>query len=375
MITSDKTPKIVITDPPFNAQEMHTTNSKLKNNETSSVVSLEKSALEDKIIGRSQNFLEALNIAKRVAKSSANIFITGESGTGKEVIARFIHSESKQHKGPFVAINCSAIPESLLESELFGHAKGSFTGAQEKRVGLFEEAQDGTLFLDEIGDLNLPLQAKLLRVLQEKKIKRIGENQYRPINCRIISATHKSLKLEVQENRFREDLLFRLEVIPINIPPLRERTEDILLLAEFFLRKFSSENGSASTKTFSKEAISYLLENKWCGNVRELENTIERAMVLSEANEIRLQDFLPKSSEFILSTVSEKVNEDPNIFSINCAKYLPTLEEVVNKYLDFAVKKNDGARDRTAKAIGIDRKTLYKRIKLTEIRMPVNYSQ
>lgn len=342
---------------------------------TPTTVSVDQNvSIQDKIIGQSKNFLTALSIAKRVAKSSANIFITGESGTGKEVVARFIHNESKQQKGPFVALNCSAIPENLLESELFGHAKGSFTGAQEKRVGLFEEAQDGTLFLDEIGDLGMPLQAKLLRVLQERKIKRVGENQYRTVNCRIISATHKSLKSEVQENRFREDLLFRLEVIPIHIPPLRERKEDILLLAEFFLRKFSVQNGSM-IKTLSKEAMNYLLESKWRGNVRELENAIERAVILCERSEISTQDFLPKRSEFISTIEAEQVSIDPDLFSINCERYLPTLEEVINKYLDFAVKKNDGARDRTAKAIGIDRKTLYKRIKLAETGMPVNYSQ
>lgn len=317
---------------------------------------------ESKIIGRSPKFLEALDIAKRVAKSSASIFITGESGTGKEIFAKFIHNESARHKGPFVAINCSAIPESLLESELFGHAKGAFTGAQEKKIGLFEEAQDGSLFLDEIGDLSLSLQAKLLRVLQEKKIKRVGENQDRPINCRIISATHKNLATEVEENKFREDLFFRLNVIPISLPPLRERQEDLLPLAESFLRKFALENGSPA-KSFSKDAIKFILENRWRGNVRELENSVERAVVLSTDAEVNLDNLLPLSSGLNPTTEKPNGKADKNVFSIRYESQLPTLDEVVNKYIEFAVEKNSGARDKTAKEIGIDRKTLYKRLK------------
>lgn len=315
-----------------------------------------------KIIGKSPRFLEALDIAKRVAKSKANIFISGESGTGKEVFARFIHSESSRAKGGFVAINCSAIPEALLESELFGHAKGSFTGAIEKRIGLFEEAEDGTLFLDEVGDLSLPLQAKLLRVLQEKKIKRVGENQFRPINCRIISATHKNLLSEIQENRFREDLFFRLNVIPILIPPLRERQEDLLPLAESFLRKFALENDSVA-RSLSKEAIRYILDNPWRGNVRELENTIERAVVLASKPEILLADLTPIAQASQLSNPFDRdLQAKTDGFFMDCGTGLPRLEDVLNRYVEFAVQKNGGARDRTAKEIGIDRKTLYKRL-------------
>lgn len=315
------------------------------------------------MIGRSPQFLKALDIAKRVAVSTAHILISGESGTGKEIFAHFIHDESKRLKGPFVAINCSAIPENLLESELFGHAKGSFTGAYDKKIGLFEEAQDGTLFLDEIGDLSLPLQAKLLRVLQEKKIKRVGENQYRSINCRIVSATHKNLALEVNEGRFREDLYFRLNVIPITIPPLRERREDILPLAESFLRKFALENGSR-VKSFSKEAIKHILENPWRGNVRELENTIERVVVLCADREISIDYFLSRSD--VTSQINKLITEisphDINHFFINLSEQLIPLDEVIYKYIEFAIRKNNGARDKTAKDIGIDRKTLSKRM-------------
>ena len=316
---------------------------------------------QSKIIGRSPKFVAALDVAGRVAISRANILITGESGTGKEVFAKFIHSESKSQKGKFVAINCSAIPENLLESELFGHAKGAFTGALDKRIGLFEEAQDGTLFLDEIGDLSPALQAKLLRVLQEKKIKRVGENTDRDINCRIISATHKDLAVEITQKRFREDLFFRLNVIPILIPPLRERSEDLLPLAEFFLRKYVLENG-AGTKTFASDASRYILENKWRGNVRELENTIERAVALCDEAQISVEHFLPQAPK-LPDASNQAAQLSGNLFTVAYAENLPMLEDIVQKYIEFAIEKNNGARDKTAKDIGIDRKTLYKRIR------------
>ncbi len=316
---------------------------------------------QSKIIGRSPKFVAALDVAGRVAVSRANILITGESGTGKEVFAKFIHGESKSQKGKFVAINCSAIPENLLESELFGHAKGAFTGAVDKRIGLFEEAQDGTLFLDEIGDLSPALQAKLLRVLQEKKIKRVGENTDRDINCRIISATHKDLAVEITQKRFREDLFFRLNVIPILIPPLRERSEDLLPLAEFFLRKYVLENG-AGTKTFASDASRYILENKWRGNVRELENTIERAVALCDEAQISVEHFLPQAPK-LPDASNQAAQLSGNVFTVAYAENLPMLEDIVQKYIEFAIEKNNGARDKTAKDIGIDRKTLYKRIR------------
>lgn len=317
------------------------------------------------IIGKSPKFLDALNISKRVAPSTTNIFISGESGTGKEVFAKYIHSESARKKGPFVAINCSAIPENLLESELFGHAKGAFTGAQEKKIGLFEEAEDGTLFLDEIGDLSLPLQAKILRVLQEKKIKRVGENQQRNVNCRIISATHKDLMIEIKNGRFREDLYFRLKVIPVHLPPLRERKEDILPLAESFLRKFAIENGS-SVKKFSSEAIEFLLSNSWRGNVRELENAVERAVVIATGDEIVKKDFMLEQfeSQEVAFPVKNQMPgfEEDGFYIPYTPDNIMSLDEVMNRYIDFTVKKNNGARDKTAREIGIDRKTLYKRL-------------
>lgn len=315
------------------------------------------------IIGKSPAFISALDVAKRVAKSNANIFIAGESGTGKEVVARFIHSESKRNKGPFIAINCSAIPENLLESELFGHAKGAFTGAIDKKLGLFEEATNGTLFLDEIGDLSLPLQAKILRVLQEKKIKRVGENKPRDVNARVISATHKNLVEEINAGRFREDLFFRLNVIPVQLPPLRERKEDILPLAEHFIKKFASLNESPARR-LSKDAIQYLLSQSWRGNVRELENAIERAVVLCATDTIHLTELNSAPTGLIDTAVTPTQDEGDFFVKLN-GSLLP-LQEVMQKYIEFAVAKNGGAKDKTARELGIDRKTLYKRISSAE---------
>lgn len=317
------------------------------------------------IIGKSPAFLSALDVAKRVAKSNANIFISGESGTGKEVVARFIHNESKRKNGPFIAINCSAIPENLLESELFGHAKGSFTGAIDKKLGLFEEASNGTLFLDEIGDLSLPLQAKILRVLQEKKIKRVGENKPRDVNARVVSATHKNLSEEIGAGRFREDLFFRLNVIPVPLPPLRDRKEDVLPLAEHFIKKFASINESPARK-LSKEAIQYLLHQTWRGNVRELENAIERAVVLSSTDTITLSELNSAPATFIETAVVS--TQDEGDFFVKLNGGLLPLQEVMQKYIEFAVAKNGGAKDKTARELGIDRKTLYKRISSNEIQ-------
>jgi len=315
------------------------------------------------VIGKSPEFLEALELARRVAPSTASILLTGESGTGKEVFAKFIHQESARCQGPFVAINCSAIPESLLESELFGHSKGAFTGAFGQKIGLFEEAENGTLFLDEIGDLSLALQAKLLRVLQEKQIKRIGENRTRSINCRLVSATHKDLSVEVKNLRFREDLYFRLDVIPISIPPLRERKEDLIPLAESFLSRYAKLN-NAPARSFSIEAIEFLFANQWRGNVRELENTIERAVVLCPDAVVSIAHFLPASIGLSSARVKEKAFEIDKMFCVPFESELPQLEDVIGRYIEYAVKTRGGARDKTAQEIGIDRKTLYKRLKV-----------
>lgn len=317
----------------------------------------------DGIIGKSESILRILDLAKRVAKSSSTVSISGESGTGKEVFAKAIHNWSPRAKKPFVAINCSAIPENLLESELFGHAKGSFTGAVDKKIGLFEEADGGTLFLDEIGDLNLTLQAKLLRVLQEKEIKRVGENQARAVDVRVIAATHKDLRNEVQEKRFREDLFFRLNVIPIRIPPLRERREDIIPLAEHFLRKFNTLNG-VNIIGFKKSAKEFLLTHPWRGNVRELENTIERAVVLAAGPEIDVSAFT-LFEESNSQTMSG--DEDAkNAFIFRFGDDVKPLSEVEKKYVQFVYERHNRAKEVTAKALGIDRKTLYRKLQEIE---------
>ncbi|MGE0526556.1 MAG: sigma-54-dependent transcriptional regulator [Bdellovibrionales bacterium] len=317
------------------------------------------------IIGKSPKFLRALDLARRVANSTAHVLVTGESGTGKEVVAKAIHQFGARKKGPFVAINCSAIPENLLEAELFGYAKGAFTGAVEKRLGLFEEAQGGTLFLDEIGDLSLPLQAKLLRVLQDKKIKRLGENQTRTVDVRVVSATHKNLRQEVMEGRFREDLFFRLNVIPIILPPLRDRKEDVMPLSEFFLKKHAALN-RVNVKGFTKSAAEYLLKNPWKGNVRELENVIERAVVLCKGSQIDFPDL--NFEEDLMEdkrTPVEFMQGDQPRFVVAEDKILP-LDELINKYIVFALGLNQGAKDRTAKDLGVDRKTLYRRVREME---------
>ena len=330
----------------------------------SGVASKEGSGIQG-LIGKSPKFLQALDLAKRVASSNASVLITGESGSGKEVIAKAIHQMGKGNKLPFIAINCSAIPENLLESELFGHAKGAFTGAIDKKIGVFEEAQGGTLFLDEIGDLSLPLQAKLLRVIQERKIKRVGENQFRSVDVRIISATHKNFRKEIANKTFREDLFYRLNVIQIQVPPLRERPEDILPLAEFFLKKYISLNNLAPC-TLTSEAKEQLLKNPWRGNVRELENTIERAVVLSNGNKISAAEIAQQNS-----VEDEILNQD----SFDDGFYLPKspilpMEEVVLRYMSFALEHNGGAKDQTARDLGINRKTLYLRLRDNKLMVP-----
>lgn len=323
---------------------------------------------QNHVIGKSAGFQHVLETAKSVAYSCSNVLITGESGTGKEVVAHSIHAWSPRNKKPFVPINCAAIPENLLESELFGYMKGAFTGANGMKPGLFEEAEGGTLFLDEIGDMPISLQAKLLRVLQEHKIKRIGENQYRNVDIRIIAATHEDLRKAVQEKRFREDLYFRLNVIPIHIPPLRERKDDILPLAKYFLAKYLDANHKHS-KGFTPEAEQYLLEQYWSGNVRELENAIERVVVLSVTDEITVDDleFLSPSLGVKGSGLAGDVGE-LNGFSFEetnqgDSRILP-IEEMTQKYIQYVLALNKGAKNKTARELGIDRKTLYRKLHL-----------
>ncbi|MGE0762425.1 MAG: sigma-54-dependent transcriptional regulator [Bdellovibrionales bacterium] len=332
-----------------------------ENSTLKSAIQIKEGSELSEIRGKSPALLKVLDLAKRVAASKSNIYISGESGTGKEVLARSIHRMSGRSHNRFVAINCSAIPENLLESELFGHSKGAFTGATEKRIGLFQEAEGGTLFLDEIGDMPLALQAKLLRVIQDKKVKRVGENHEQELDLRIISATHKDLRSEIKKGLFREDLFFRLNVIPLHLPPLRERLEDILPLAEFFLKKYASLN-EVNVKGFSRDAVAWLVKNSWKGNVRELENTIERAVVISRNSQIELDDLTRFDHELSPGLNS---GEQEKSWNEQQSAVMP-LDSIVKKYISHVLHLNRGAKDKTAKDLRIDRKTLYR--KLQEIQ-------
>jgi len=297
---------------------------------------------EPLIIAESEKMKEVLSLAVRVARSSSSVLIYGESGTGKELIARAIHYSSPRKSKRFVAISCAALPETLLESELFGFEKGAFTGALSGKPGKFEVANGGTIFLDEVGDIPLSIQVKLLRVLQEKEIERLGSNELRKVDVRIISATNQNLEKKIKEGKFREDLYYRLNVVTIEIPPLRERKEDIIPLAKHFLEKFRKEIGKP-IEGFTKEAKELLLSYHWPGNVRELQNAIERAVVLTRSNLIRKED-LP------LSTPQEE-------------EEIRTPEDLERKYIERVLKKTRWNIKKAAEILGIHRNTLRLKIK------------
>ena len=298
------------------------------------------------MIGESQKFRDIVRMLTKAAPSAATILLTGESGTGKEVAARLVHNLSGR-EGPFVPINMGAFPEHLLESELFGYEKGAFTGADSRKQGLFESAQGGTLFLDEIAELPLHLQVKLLRVLQERKVQRLGSLKGTPIDVRVVAATNRDLEKEVQDGRFREDLYYRINVIRVRLPPLRERREDIPLLAGAFLLRFSSDMGR-KVEGLSGEAIELLLRHDFPGNVRELENAIERACILTDSSLLQPRDF-----DFIASR--SKVPASPGGGAV-------TLEEMEKRVIIEALGRNANHRERTATELGITRRTLLNKI-------------
>lgn len=302
------------------------------------------------IIGKSASMKNIFDLIERVASANSSILITGESGSGKEVVARAIHHHSPRSEKPFIAINCTAIPEDLLESELFGHVKGSFTGAVYDKKGLFEEAEGGTLFLDEIGDMNLNLQAKLLRVLQERTLKPVGSNQYKKFDVRVIAATHKDLKKSILNGTFREDLYYRLAVIPILVPPLRHRCEDIPLLAHHFLRKYSALN-NGKVMGFTQSALHRLMAMSWPGNVRELENMVERLVVLARSPQIEASD-IPEADQTSSEYFFGKATEDS-----------PTLMELEKRYIELILEKTGGKKEKAAQILGINRRTLYRKEK------------
>jgi two-component system NtrC family response regulator len=301
------------------------------------------------ILGTSGKMREVLDVAGRVASSDATVLITGESGTGKELIAQGVHYNSARADGLFVAVNCAAIPENLIESELFGHVKGSFTGAVRDREGKFELADGGTLFLDEIGDLRIDLQAKILRALQERTIERVGGSRPVELDVRIVAATNRDLEREVREGRFREDLYYRLSVVTLHLPPLRERKSDIPLLAEHFLKKFNP--GGQTTVT--SEALNLLIAYGWPGNVRELENVMERASVLKRGDMIGVNDLPEKLT---------RRGMGPAGIILNLPDEGLSLEELEKDLIIKALEKHNGNQTRAAEYLHISRPTLIYRM-------------
>lgn len=314
-------------------------------------------------IGESDSFKQVLDVAKQVAPTESTVLLMGESGTGKELFARYIHIHSQRSKGPFVPINCGALPEPLLESELFGHVKGAFTGAIRDKEGLFTVAAGGTLFLDEIGDTTPPIQVKLLRVLQEREIIPVGATEAVPVDVRILAATNKDLEKEVERDNFRQDLFYRLNVIPITIPPLRDRPEDIPHLLEYVLTSAGFENSvpggnRSQDQIFTERAFRALCAYEWPGNVRELENVVERLLVLAGWREEE-----KRGRKIDLADLPEKIREKPDQPLVAEAPApTPTMETIEQAYIQWVLAKTEGNKARAAEILGIDPSTLYRKI-------------
>ena len=302
------------------------------------------------LIGRSNSMQKIYALVERISDSSSNVFITGESGTGKELVARAIHYNGVRKDGPFIAVNCAAIPETLLESELFGYRKGAFTDAKTDKKGLVFEANTGTLFLDEITEMPNTLQAKLLRVIEEREVRPLGDTRSYPIDVRIVSTTNRDIQSVIEEGRFREDLYYRLKVIDIELPPLRERRDDIPLLIQHFIEKISV-NLKKRISGVSEEALKLLLNYSWPGNVRELENVIERAINLT-LKEMILPEDLPKS-------LDQKADE--KLFEKAVREKL-TLSQLEKEYIKRVLMEVEGNKSKAAERLGLDRKTLYRKL-------------
>ena len=305
----------------------------------------------DQILGKSKPMRDIFDLIRRVADSQTNILITGESGTGKELVAKALHFNSQRKSKPFVPVNCAAIPELLLESELFGHVRGAFTDAKSDKHGLFEEAHDGTLFLDEVSELPMMLQAKILRAVQEREIRRVGATKPTLVNVRLIAATNVLLAEEVKAKRFREDLYYRLNVIEIHLPPLRERKEDIPLLAHGLLQK-SLTAQQKHVEGIADSALARLIDYPWPGNVRELENIVERAATLTQGQKISLED-LPLNIQNI---------QGEGQFIEDAVDQILPLAQVEQSYIRRVLEKLGGNKYQTAQVLGIDRKTLYRKL-------------
>jgi DNA-binding NtrC family response regulator len=303
------------------------------------------------LVGKSAAMNEIYALIRKIGSNGSNILITGESGTGKEVVARSIHFTGNRSDQPFVPINCTAMPEGLLESELFGHVRGAFTGAHSNKKGLFEAADGGTLFLDEIGDMSPTLQGKLLRVLQDREIRPVGGNQSVKVDVRLIAATNCTLRTEIEEGRFREDLFYRLNVIPIHIPPLRERPDDIPALAHAFVERQSGD----SPCHLSEKAMQKLQRASWPGNARELENCIERSLALCDGNEIHASDIL-------ISDEPARIDGGLEASILQLAQeHRMTLHDLSEKYVDAVLDSTNGRKSEAARILGVNRRTLYRR--------------
>lgn len=307
----------------------------------------------EELIGSSPAMQKLFDQIRKIAPTSANVLITGESGTGKELVARAIHKNSSRKDGPFIAINCAAIPENLLESELFGHAKGAFTDARADRKGLFQQAQGGTMLLDEIGDFPLALQAKLLRAMEQRTVRPVGGDNEIPFDARILTATNRDLEAAVEEGRYREDFYFRINVIQLDLPPLRSRRTDVLLIARSLLSTFAREMNKNVTD-FLPSVAERFLNYDWPGNVRELRNVLERAVALTEFERLIVDDLPERIRDYRQSTF--------RIDTSNPAD-LQTLEAVERQYIQRVLESVQGNRTEAARILGVDRKTLYRRLK------------
>jgi len=323
---------------------------------------LKKSYSFEDIVSQNDKMRQIFDLVKRIADTKSTVLIRGETGTGKELIARAIHNISLRRDKPFIPVDCAALTETILESELFGHIKGSFTGAVSDKKGLFEAAEGGTVFLDEIGHISLSIQAKLLRTLQDGVIKRVGDVNSRKVDIRLISATNEDLEKAVKEGRFREDLYYRLNVVPVWIPPLCQRKEDIPLLVEYFINKYNHLE-KKNLKSISQDALSILMRYDWPGNVRELENFIHRAVVTEIGPEI-----LPKDLPSNIRTLETAERRELNLRTIDFRKARKAAIEAFEKrFLMDALKKNKGNISKTAKDIGLDRRNLQRKIKFYKI--------
>jgi len=316
----------------------------------------------DRIVGSSPKMEELFRSIKTLGSTTSTVLITGESGTGKELVAKAVHNHSARAECPFVSINCGAFPETLLESELFGYMKGAFTGAAHNKIGLFEAAHRGTLFLDEIGEMSLSMQVKLLRVLQEKRLRRVGGNEEIPVDVRVIAATNRNLQKLIQEGRFREDLYYRVSVIPLEIPPLRDRREDIPALAEHFLRTFNQKMQRAILG-ISPEAMQCLQQYHWPGNVRELENAIERAIAFESTEEINVER-LPAR----ISGLNSPVSSHPERILENGMDLEKHLAEIEKSYLIEALQKTGGTQTKAANLLKLSFRSFRYLVKKYDLR-------